>query len=100
MPAVYPHLHRIAALLREERNRHTLPATELVNELYLILAGQPKIDFEERPKFFRLAAHVMRLILRDRARCRKSQKRGSDPVRVSLSDDLRWVDGSAAIAEQ
>jgi RNA polymerase sigma factor (TIGR02999 family) len=93
LPAVYPRLHSIAAsYMRRERHSETLQATGLVNELYLTLARQRKIGFDERGHFFSFAAWAMRLILRDYARDRNALKRGADGVRVPLSDDLQWID--------
>ena len=95
MPAVYPKLRYIAdSFLRRERPGRTLQATELVNELYFVIARKQKVNFDHGANFFGLAAHLMRLILRDRARARKAQKRGNDPARVPLSEDLAWIDAS------
>ena len=95
LPAVYPKLHAIAqAYMRRERHSDTLQATGLVSELYLTLARQRKIGFEARNQFFAFAAWAMRQILRDYARERNALKRGSDGVRVPLSEDLQWIDAS------
>lgn len=98
IPAVYPELHRMALsfLRRETRGAETLQATGLVNELYLSLVKRRQINFEDRTQFFALSAHLMRVILVDVARERRAQKRGGpDAVRVSLSEDLHWVDATS-----
>lgn len=74
---VYEPLRALAERnLRNERASHTLQPTALVHELYLRLAEQRKVEWNDRAHFFGVAAHVMRRILVDHARRRKSQKRG------------------------
>src|SRR6266478_4072689 len=47
-PLVYDELRRIAhRYVQRERNGHTLGTTALVNEAYLRLAGQKKIDWQK-----------------------------------------------------
>ena len=88
----YPQLKRLAgAYLRHERKAHTLDATALVHELYLVLHRQRKVDLHDRSHFFTLAASLMRLILRDWARDRNALKRGGRETRVPLSEDLPWM---------
>ena len=92
----YSKLHSIAtSFLRRERPGHTLQATGLVHELYLVLLTRKSIDLESRDHFYSFAAYMMRLILRDWARNRLAQKRGGDAVRVPLSDDLHWVNADS-----
>lgn len=89
----YPRLHHVAdAFLHNERKGNTLQATELVNELYIVLRRQRNITFASRTEFYSFAAYLIRLILRTRARDRKAQKRGSGHTRVELSEDLSWID--------
>jgi RNA polymerase sigma factor (TIGR02999 family) len=85
LPLVYDELRRLAAQkLAQERPGQTLDATALVHEAYLRLIGdQP---FANRGHFFAAAAEAMRRILIDRARARRSQKRGGDGRRVALAD--------------
>ncbi len=63
---------------------HTLQPTALVNEVYLRLAGRRSVQWENRAQFFRFMADLMRRILVDHARRRKSAKRGSDAIMLSL----------------
>ena len=77
IPRIYPELRRRAALcLRNERPNHTLQPTALVNEVYARLLGRRKIDWQSRTHFFAVASRVMRRILVDHARERRSEKRG------------------------
>ncbi|MET0552837.1 MAG: ECF-type sigma factor [Vicinamibacteria bacterium] len=84
VPLIYRELRRQAArALRRERRDHTLPATALVHEAYLRLAGA-KGRWEDRAHFFGVAARVMRQVLVDHARRRGAVKRGGSATRVSL----------------
>jgi len=66
---VYGDLRRLAQhLLKNERKRTTLQATELVDQLYLRLVAAKDRDWQNRQHFFALAARSMRRFLVDRAR--------------------------------
>jgi RNA polymerase sigma factor (TIGR02999 family) len=96
VPVVYPRLRSLAAaFLRREPGGHTLEATGLVHELYLQLLQQRKASFENREHFFSFSARLMRLILRNWARDRKAQKRGSGAPHVPLSEFVAWVDAGS-----
>jgi RNA polymerase sigma factor (TIGR02999 family) len=85
--AVYPHLKRIAAnRMRGERSDHTLQPTALVHEAFLRLAGTRQIEWRDRIHFFAASAEVMRNILVDSARRRRSLKRGADPHVLDLRE--------------
>lgn len=85
MPVIYGECRRIAARqLERERPEHSLNPTALVHELYLRLIDQRHATWENRTQFFAVAARVMRRILVDHARARLADKRGADPVFVSL----------------
>ena len=86
MPLVYDELRRLAsAYLRRERPNHTLQPTALVNEAYLRLVDQQKVEWQNRAQFFGLAARLMRNILVDHARSQQAMKRGGQHYSVSLS---------------
>src|SRR5215468_5780969 len=83
LPLVYDELRRLAAAqLAREKPGQTLEATALVHEAYLRLVGDQQ--FANRRHFFAAAATAMRRILIDRARARRSRKRGGDGRRVTL----------------
>jgi len=89
MPEIYEELRRLAQrAMSGERSGHTLQTTALVHEAYLRLAQVKELDVGSRPQFLSLAARVMRRILVDHARARKSAKRGGDALRVALSDAI------------
>lgn len=82
---VYEPLRSIAERhLRGERDGHTLQPTALVNELYLRLVDQRGVDWNDRSHFFAVAAQVMRRILVDHARRRKSDKRGGGAIPLTI----------------
>ena len=86
LPLVYDELKRLAAakLARESPNE-TLQPTALVHEAYLRLVGpDPDLHWDGRGHFFAAAAEAMRRILVDRARRRKSIKRGGGRDRITL----------------
>jgi RNA polymerase sigma-70 factor, ECF subfamily len=87
MPLVYDELRRLAARhMRGERPGHTLQTSALVNEVYLRLAGQEGMQWQNRAHFFAVAAQAMRRLLVDHARRRGSRKRGGDAGRVALDE--------------
>jgi RNA polymerase sigma factor (TIGR02999 family) len=92
-PYVYEDLRRLArSFLRKERSEHTLQATGLVNELYLILLKSTRDPFHDRSHFFSFAARAMRRILVDHARARATEKRGTGIPHLELSPEISWID--------
>lgn len=97
--AVYYELKRMARQhLRGERPGHSVQASALVNELYVRMIGREGAAWENRAHFFSVAASNMRRILIDRARTRKTGKRGGHLNRVDLDENLN-VTGDAGDAE-
>jgi RNA polymerase sigma factor (TIGR02999 family) len=87
MPLVYDELRRLAhSYLRRERSDHTLQSTALVHEAYLRLTGNAPPQWQDRAHFFGIAAHVMRQILVEYARSRKTAKRGGDACKLTADD--------------
>ena len=87
MPLVERELHRIArACLAGERGNRSISATALVNEAFLRLVEIDRIDWQDRAHFLSIGARLMRRVLVDLARARRSEKRGGDAVHVSLDE--------------
>jgi RNA polymerase sigma factor (TIGR02999 family) len=87
-PLIYDELRRIAhRYMQRERTGHTLETTALVNEAYVRLIGQQKIEWQNRAHFFAVTAQVMRHILIDYARRRHYAKRGGEDYRQQVSLD-------------
>ena len=88
-PRVYKELRRLAATyLKRERPGQTLQATALVNEAYLRLVDQKRVQWRGRTHFFAVAAQAMRRILVDHARARLREKRGGDLERVTFIEGV------------
>ena len=89
MPLVYDELRKLAHhYIRRERPGHTLQTSGLVNEAYLRLVDQTKIQWQSRKHFYGIAARLMRQILVDYARKQSYAKRGGDAQRVELDEKL------------
>jgi RNA polymerase sigma factor (TIGR02999 family) len=85
LPLVYDELRKLAAAqMAREKPGQTLDATGLVHEAYMRLVGDQ--HFESRRHFFAAAAEAMRCILVDRARRKRSRKRGGGRTRVPLDE--------------
>jgi RNA polymerase sigma factor (TIGR02999 family) len=93
-PLVYNELRRLADhYLRNERAAATLQPTALVHEAYLRLVAQCLPDWESRSHFYGVAAHLMRQVLVDHARRRRSAKRGSGAEKVSIEEAVSFAPG-------
>ncbi len=84
---VYNELRGLAAqLLSRESPGQTLQATALVHEVYLRLVGPGKEGWQGRRHFFAAAAEAMRRILVERARRKRSARRGGQRKRIDLDE--------------
>ena len=86
VPLVYDELHAIASRHMARERTGSVQPTSLVNEAYLKLVDQRRVEWENRAHFFAIAAQVMRRILLDHARRRLRGKRGGGAVRVELTE--------------
>jgi len=87
LPLVERELHRLAhSYMRREDPNHTLQTTALINETYLRLVDQKKVQWQNRAHFFGIAAQIMRRILLNYARDQNRLKRGGRAIHVSLSE--------------
>src|SRR5262245_16640583 len=92
LPLVYDELRKLAAQrLAREAPGQTIEATALVHEAYLrLVEGEQAQHWDGRGHFFAAAARAMRRILVDRARAKRSLKRGRGQTREEL-DEARLV---------
>ncbi|MCM3901378.1 MAG: ECF-type sigma factor, partial [Pyrinomonadaceae bacterium] len=89
IPLVYSELRRLARLhMGHERPNHTLQTSALINEAYLRLVDQQKVEWQDRAHFFAMAAQIMRNILIDHARKYRSAKRGAGAQMVPLDESV------------
>jgi len=87
---VYDDLRATARkFLQHEAANITLDPTGLVNEAYLKLVDQTRVDWRGKTHFFAVGANVMRRILVDHARGRQRLKRGGGRHRLGLRDDTK-----------
>jgi len=86
-PLIYDELRRLAhRQMQGQSAPRTLQTTALVHEAWIRLAGKFDEDGDEVLHFRALAATAMRSVLVDRARARRSDKRGGGRVPVTLAD--------------
>lgn len=91
IPIVYKELRQQAhRYLRREQKGQSLQTTALINETYLRLVDCDKISWKNRAHFFAITAKMMRHILVDYARSRRSQKRGGDLEKTTLDQNLTF----------
>jgi RNA polymerase sigma factor (TIGR02999 family) len=88
LPLIYDELRSYASQkLANEKSGQTLQATALVHEVFLRLVGsENEVKWNGKAHFFGAAAEAMRRILIDRAREKKSQRRGGGRKRENLAD--------------
>lgn len=84
--SLYDELHSIARRqFVVEREDHTLQTTALVNEAWIRLVDQTRVQWRGRAHFLAIAAQAMRRILVDHARGVRSLKRGAGAHHLSLT---------------
>jgi RNA polymerase sigma factor (TIGR02999 family) len=89
VPMVYAELHRLARLyMSRERPGQTLQPTALVHEAYLRLVDIRRVRWEDRAHFFAVSARVMRRVLVDIARSRRSLKRAGGLRKISFDEQM------------
>jgi len=94
-PLVYDELHRLARrYMSRERKGHTLQTTALINEAYVRLVDQRRVQWANRSHFFAISAQIMRRILIDHARRYSYAKRGGGARQVSLDETATVVRGN------
>jgi RNA polymerase sigma factor (TIGR02999 family) len=87
VPLVEAELRRLAHYyMGKERPGHVLETEALVNEAYLRLVVQNRVNWQNRAQFFGIAAQLMRWILSNYGRDQRRLRRGGGALRVSLSD--------------
>jgi len=92
MPLAYQELRRLAhRYVRREGPGQTLETTSLVHEAYLRLAERDQVKWENRAHFFAVCCQVMRTLLVDRARARRTAKRGGGSMNQVDADKIAAV---------
>jgi RNA polymerase sigma-70 factor, ECF subfamily len=94
IPVVYAELRRLAHQhMGREQAGHILQTTALINEVYFRLVDSNRQDWRNRAHFLAISAQLMRQILVDFARTRRSHKRSGQLRQVSLDEALTVSDG-------
>src|SRR3954470_23622940 len=89
-PVIYGELRRVAGrYLSRERRNHTLQPTALVHEAWLKLQNERRVGARGRRHGWALAAQAVRLLLVDRGRHQKREKRGGGTKPMPLDDLLQ-----------
>jgi RNA polymerase sigma-70 factor, ECF subfamily len=89
VPLIYRELHRTAHnYMARERTGHTLQTTALVNEVYMRLVDFQSMPWQSRNHFFAICANLMRRVLTDFARSRRSIKRGGGEGILPFDEEL------------
>lgn len=89
LPLIYNELRALASRkLAHEKPGQTLQPTALVHEAYIRLVDSEKIgSWNGRSHFFAAAAEAMRRILIEKARQKRSERRGGGRARNELRED-------------
>ncbi len=88
---VFADLKKAAAhYLQKEKAGHTLQTTALVNEVCLRLLGQKNTHWQSRAQFFSFAGLLIRRLLVDHARQKRTAKRGGGVEKISLCEESRF----------
>jgi RNA polymerase sigma factor (TIGR02999 family) len=89
IPLVYDQLHAAAGrYMASERPGQTIQTTALIHETYLRLVNIRQINWQNRAHFFAMCARLMRRILIDFARSRRSERRGGAMPQVEFDETL------------
>jgi len=88
MPLVYDQLRVLAGYhLKQEAPGHSLRATELVHEAYMkLLASNAAIG--DQAHFYALASRIIRHLLLNHGKAKRTQKRGGRALRLPLKDEV------------
>lgn len=88
-PLIYGELHGLARRhVRREKPEDAPGPTSLVNQAWLRLLGGARVRWQDRGHFFAVASHIMRRILVDAARARRTGKRRGELHRVQLNESI------------
>lgn len=97
VPLVYAELRRLAhRYMRGEHPGHTLQTSALINEAYIKLIDSGRVKWQDRAHFLAVSAQLMRRVLVDFARTRRSQKRGGQEQRIPFDEALNLHNARSA----
>src|SRR5437773_12099544 len=79
--------------MRGEGRGNALQTTALVHEAYMRLVDAANVRWQDRAHFLAVSAQIMRRILVDAARARRSDKRGGGAPRIDVNESIDAVSG-------
>ena len=88
IPHVYRELKRLARRHMRGIDCDSLQTTAVVHEAYIRLVELSNVSWQDRAHFYAVSARIMRGILVDAARARRSQKRGGSLRREGSSANI------------
>lgn len=93
LPLVEQTLYRFARhYLHKLKPGDTLQTTAVINETYLNLIQQDKIQWQNRAHFYGVAATLMRQFLLNYIRNAKAKKRGGGRTEIQLREGMAFTD--------
>jgi RNA polymerase sigma factor (TIGR02999 family) len=96
-PLVYAELRKLARFhMSHEAPNHTLQSTALIHEAFLRLAEFKRVEWKSQKHFYAAASQIMRRILVDYARKKRSVKRGRELKRVPWQEAIAVPAGETA----
>jgi RNA polymerase sigma factor (TIGR02999 family) len=99
-PLIYNELRRLArGYMSREGPGHTLQPTALIGEAYIKLIEMPHPNWISRKHFYAATSKIMRHVLVDYAKKKRSIKRGGELKRVSLEVALDRPAGALTVID-
>jgi RNA polymerase sigma factor (TIGR02999 family) len=95
--SIYGRLKELSAMcMRAQPSGHTLQPTAVVHEAFVRLADRDPSEFQGEEHFMATAATVLRTVLVDHARRRRSKKRGGTAWKAS-TDEFQPIDPTVEV---
>ena len=89
-PTVYRNLSILAERIHSERAPDdSIDPVGLLHEAWIKLERAQSSQFQDKRHFFAVCARAMRQILMDRARAKRTDRRGNKPLRIQLDFELK-----------
>lgn len=99
-PLIYGELRKLAQFhMSRENPGHTLQPTALINEAFLRLLDVQQMGWKGRKYFYAVASQIMRRVLVDYARKKRSVKRGRELKRVPFEEAMAHPDYAPATTD-
>jgi RNA polymerase sigma-70 factor (ECF subfamily) len=95
--SIYGRLKELSSMhMRLQPKGHTLQPTAVVHEAFIKLADRDVLEFKSKEHFIATAAVVLRTVLVDHARRRRSKKRGGLGTKISI-ENFQLADASVEV---